>query len=75
MERNVYDPRVSICTRWGVEETAAQLVASGAIEGSFTADDLIDTSLLDEVLAEHPEWIADLPPLPTSLLSCTGYTG
>ena len=72
---NKYDPRVSVCTRYGVEITAQQLVDSGSIEGSFTADDLIDTSVLDEVLAEHPEWIDDLPPLPTAVEDCAGYEG
>lgn len=73
--RNAYDPRISICSRYGVEITAQQLVDSGSIEGSFTADDLLDSSLLDEVLAEHPEWIADLPPLPETVEECTGYEG
>jgi ABC-type nitrate/sulfonate/bicarbonate transport system substrate-binding protein len=76
IQRNSYDPRVSICTRYGVEATAQQLVDSGSIEaGSYTADDLIDTRVLEEVLAENPDWIADLPPLPTSLEGCDGFTG
>lgn len=75
IKENTYDPRVSICTRYGAELTAQQLVASGDIEGEFTADDLIDSSVLDEVLAEHPEWIADLPPLPETVEECDGYEG
>lgn len=75
ISRNSYDPRVSICTRYGAEITAAQLVASGSFEGEFTADDLIDSRLLDEVIAEHPEWVADLPPLPTAVEDCDGYEG
>lgn len=75
IKSNAYDPRVSVCTRYGVEITAQQLVDSGSIEGEFTADDLIDSSVLDEVLAEHPEWIADLPPLPESVEECDGYEG
>ena len=75
IERNTYDPRVSICTRYGVEITAQQLVDSGSIEGEFTADDLIDSSVLDEVLAENPEWIADLPPLPETVEECDGFEG
>jgi NitT/TauT family transport system substrate-binding protein len=77
MERNVYDPRISICTEWGVEVTAQQLVDAGSIEVDepFTSDDLLDASLLDEVLAEHPEWIADLPALPETVEECTGYDG
>ena len=75
ISRNSYDPRVSVCTTYGVEVTAAQLVASGSIEGEFTAEDLIDSSLLDEVIAEHPEWVADLPALPDSVEECDGYEG
>jgi len=76
IQRNSYDPRVSVCTRWGVEATAQQLVDSGSIDaGSYTADDLIDTRVLDEVLAEHPEWVADLPALPTSVEGCDGFAG
>lgn len=73
MARNKYDPRVSVCTRNGVEVTAAQLVEAGRFEGEFTADDLIDTSILDEVLADHPEWIEDLPPLPDNVEDCEGF--
>ncbi len=74
MARNSYDPRVSICIRHGVEITAAQLQAAGRldIDEPFVADDLIDASLLEEVLAEHPEWIADLPPLSNRLEDCEG---
>ncbi len=74
MARNSYDPRVSICIRHGVEATAAQLQEAGRldIDEPFVVDDLIDTSMLDEVLAEHPEWIADLPPPPTRIEDCEG---
>lgn len=75
IRRNSYDPRVSVCTRYGVEVTTQQLVDSGAFEGEFTADDLLDTRVLDEVLEEHPEWIADLPPLPETVEECDGFEG
>jgi ABC-type nitrate/sulfonate/bicarbonate transport system substrate-binding protein len=77
MERNKYDPRISICTEWGVEVTSQQLVDAGnfEVDEPFTADDLLDSSILDEVLAEHPEWIADLPPLPETVEECIGYVG
>ena len=66
MKRNSYDPRISVCIEYGVEVTAQQLVDAGTFEvdAPFTADDLLDASLLNEGLAENPEWIADLPPLP-----------
>ena len=59
MARNVYDPRVSVCTLYGVELTAQKLVDQGSIEveAPFTSDDLVDSSLLDEVIAENPEWV------------------
>lgn len=77
MSRNSYDPRISICIRYAVESTAQQLVDQGRIEVEtpFTADDLTDSSLLDEVLEENPEWIADLPPLPESVEDCENYAG
>lgn len=74
IERNSYDPRVSVCTREGVERTAQQLVDAGNIEGNFTADDIIDSSMLDEVLDEHPEWVEDLPPLPETVEECEGLS-
>lgn len=75
MARNSYDPRVSICTEWGVEDTAGQLRDAGRFDATFTSADLIDASILEEVLAENPQWLADLPELPTDLGDCTGYTG
>lgn len=77
MARNVYDPRVSVCTEYGVEITAQKLADQGAIEVEtpFTAADLIDASILNEVLAEHPEWTEDLPPVPTDVTECVGYEG
>ena len=77
MNRNSYDPRISICIRYAAETTSQQLVDQGRfeIDTPFTGDDLTDSSLLDEVLAEHPEWIADLPPLPESVEDCANYAG
>lgn len=82
MARNSYDPRFSVCLEVGVEETAAGLVEAGRFESlpegpdgpnrPFTAADLLDSRVMEEVLAEHPEWIADLPPLPTSVDECDG---
>lgn len=75
MARNKYDPRVSICLEWGVEDTATQLRDAGRFDATFTAEELIDASILQEVLDENPQWLEDLPPLPTELTDCTGYTG
>ena len=77
MKRNSYDPRISICVRYAAETTSQQLVDQGRFEldTPFTGDDLTDSSLLDEVLAEHPEWIADLPPLPETVEDCANYAG
>lgn len=77
MARNVYDPRVSVCTEYGVEITAQKLVDQGSIEVEtpFTSADLIDASILNEVLAEHPEWLEDLPPVPDDASECVGYEG
>lgn len=77
MSRNSYDPRISICIRHAAEITSQQLVDQGRfeLETPYTGDDLTDSSLLDEVLAENPEWIADLPPLPENVEDCENYQG
>ena len=77
MARNSYDPRISVCTRYGVELTAGKLVEQGSIEVDtpFVADDLVDSSILDEVIAENPEWVADLPPVPDDASGCDGFEG
>jgi len=77
MKRNSYDPRISVCVRYAAEATSQQLVDQGRfeLETPYTGDDLTDSSVLDEVLEEHPEWIADLPPLPESAEDCKNYAG
>ncbi len=77
LNNNTYDPRVSVCVEYGVAQTAADLIESGAVESDtpFTADDLIDASLLNEVLEANPQWIEDLPPLPETVEECSGVGG
>ena len=77
LENNSYDPRVSVCTEYGVESTAAALIESGAVESDtpFLASDLIDSSLLQEVLDANPQWLEDLPPLPETVEECSGFEG
>ncbi len=38
----------------------------------FTADDFIDTTVLDRVMKKHPALFSDLPPLPKTLDQCKG---
>lgn len=75
MEKNVFDPRISVCTRYGVEATSERLVREGTIDQTFTADEILDTRLLDEILEANPEFIEDLPPLPENVEDCTGVGG
>ena len=77
MNRNTYDPRVSVCILYGAEVTAQQLVDAGRFEvdAPFTGEDLVDSRIVDEVIAEHPEWVADLPPLPETVEECNGFEG
>lgn len=77
LANNTYDPRVSVCTEYGVEQTAADLIESGAVESdtAFLATDLIDTSILQDVIDANPQWVEDLPPLPTSVEDCNGLGG
>ncbi|MBA2277752.1 MAG: ABC transporter substrate-binding protein [Chloroflexota bacterium] len=72
MAENVYDPRISVCTRHGVEVTSKTLVREGTVDETFKADELLDSRLLDEVLEANPDLISDLPPLPEKIEDCRG---
>ena len=72
MAENIYDPRISVCTRYGVEATSELMVREGTVDQTFTADELLDSRLLDEVLEANPEFVADLPPLPEDVEGCQG---
>lgn len=61
-----FDPRVSQFTL----EAAAQAVSfaqnSAGLATDFEFRDHLEFALLESVLADHPEWLADLPEIPAS---------
>ena len=41
----------------------------------FTAEDFYDDTVLKRVMEKHPQFFADLPPLPKTLAECKGKLG
>jgi len=69
-----WDPRISVCTSEGLVKTGNDMVKDGLIKMTrpFTADDFYDDTVLKRVMAKHPQFFSDLPPLPKSLAECKG---
>ena len=69
-----WDPRISICTAEGLVKTGNDMIKSGLIKLNkpFVATDFYDSTALDKVVREHPEYFSDLPPLPKTLAECKG---
>lgn len=69
-----WDPRISVCTNAGMIRTGNGMAAAGLIKTTtpFVAGDFTDPTVVDRVVARHPELFADLPPLPTTLAACLG---
>lgn len=68
-----WDPRISICTDDGLIKTGNEMIEGGLIVAeTFVAGDFADRRVLDKVLSEHAELIADLPALPGSIEECKG---
>jgi NitT/TauT family transport system substrate-binding protein len=69
-----WDPRISVCTEYGILRAAQDMVREGLIKPArpFAADDFYDKTVLDRVMYKNPELFADLPPLPTALSECKG---
>lgn len=67
-----FDPRLSVCSDQAVLEAQEGMIAQGQMDVSepYAADAILRRELLDEVLAENPELIEDLAPLPTSVDEC-----
>ena len=66
-----------MCTAAGLVKTGNDMVKDGLIKMSrpFTADDFYDDTVLKRVMAKHPQFFSDLPPLPKSLAECKGKLG
>ena len=69
-----WDPRVSICTLEGLVLTGNEMIKTGLIKKDepFTAADFYDDTVFKRILDKHPEFFADLPPLPKTVAECRG---
>jgi len=66
MDHLSFDPRISGCTEQAFTNESKNLAASGAITSAFSGSDMIDPTIMQAVEQQHPEWFADLPPIPAS---------
>jgi ABC-type nitrate/sulfonate/bicarbonate transport system substrate-binding protein len=69
-----WDPRLSVCTMEGLVRTGNEMIEQKLIKKDkpFVADDFYDGTVFDRVTQKHPEFFADLPPLPKTLAECKG---
>ena len=69
-----WDPRVSVCTIDGLVKTGNDLLAQKLLKKDtpFVPKDFYDDTVFNRVVAKHPEFFADLPPLPKTLAECKG---
>jgi len=69
-----WDPRVSICTIEGLVRTGNEMIRTGLLKKDkpFAGDDFYDDTVFKRVLDKHPEFFADLAPLPKTLAECKG---
>jgi NitT/TauT family transport system substrate-binding protein len=72
-----WDPRISVCTSEGLVATGNDMIKDGLIKMAkpFTAADFYDDTVLKRVMEKHPQFFADLPPLPKTLAECKGKLG
>jgi ABC-type nitrate/sulfonate/bicarbonate transport system substrate-binding protein len=69
-----WDPRISLCTEIGMVRAGNDMIKEGLIKRDkpFVASDFSDKTVLDRVIAGHPELFADLPALPAAAADCKG---
>jgi ABC-type nitrate/sulfonate/bicarbonate transport system substrate-binding protein len=69
-----WDPRVSICTVEGLVRTGNEMIQTGLIKKDkpFAGEDFYDDTVFKRVVDKHPEFFADLAPLPKTLAECKG---
>jgi ABC-type nitrate/sulfonate/bicarbonate transport system substrate-binding protein len=72
-----WDPRVSICTLEGLMRTGNEMIKTGLIKKDkpFEAADFYDDTVFKRIVGKHPEFYADLPPLPKAIAQCKGQLG
>jgi ABC-type nitrate/sulfonate/bicarbonate transport system substrate-binding protein len=69
-----WDPRVSVCTFEGLVRTGNDMIKSGLLKKDkpFVAKDFYDDTVFNRIVAKHPEFFSDLPPLPKQVADCKG---
>lgn len=69
-----WDPRFSVCTVYGIAASANDMLKSGLLKRStpFSPEELYDGTAMERIVATHPQFFSDLPPLPTRREDCKG---
>ena len=69
-----WDPRISVCTEYGLLRAGNDMVKAGLIKRDkpFVAADFYDSTVLERVMKQRPELFSDLPPMPQTLDACKG---
>ena len=69
-----WDPRISACTVEGLVRTGNDMINSGLLKKDkpFEASDFYDDTVFQRIVQKHPEFFADLPPLPKTVAACKG---
>jgi ABC-type nitrate/sulfonate/bicarbonate transport system substrate-binding protein len=72
-----WDPRISVCTVEGLVRTGNEMIRSGLLKKDkpFEPADFYDDTVFKRIVEKHPEFFADLPPLPKTLAECKGQLG
>lgn len=69
-----WDPRLSVCTDFGVVRAGNDMIKAGLIKRSkaFETADFYDKTVLERVVASQAQLFSDLPPLPGTVAECKG---
>ena len=72
-----WDPRISVCTIEGLVRTGNDMIKSGLLkkEKPFDPADFYDDTVFKRIADKHPQFFADLPPLPKTVAECKGQLG
>ena len=72
-----WDPRISVCTLEGLVRTGNEMIKTGLLkkEKPFVSSEFYDDTVFKRIVAKHPEFFADLPPLPKMVAECKGQLG
>ena len=72
-----WDPRVSACTIEGLVRTGNEMIKSGLLKKDkpFEPGDFYDDTVFKRIVEKHPQFFADLPPLPQTVAECKGQLG